>query len=153
MSKSNEHRVQSQQAGCFFYVSIGNDTKGVFTEVSGLQAEVEIFKYREGGINNQIHMLPGAITVSNITLKRGIVNGNEFYLWFKEILGGNIKRQNITVRMHGPGGIAGNDPLYSWSLLNAFPCKWSTTNLSADATTLVIESLELAHEGFGDTTL
>jgi phage tail-like protein len=150
----NENRIPTQQAGCYFYVSIGNDTKGVFTEVSGLQGEIEIFKYREGGINNQVHMLPGAATVGNLTLKRGIVKGNDFFLWFKEILGGSIKRQNITIRMHGPGGLENqNDPLYSWSLINAFPCKWSTTNLSADATSLVIESLELAHEGFGDTTL
>jgi phage tail-like protein len=144
---------QSYQAGCFFYVYIGSAARGVFTEASGFNAEIEIFKYKEGGINNQTHMFPGPATIGNIVLKRGIVSGNEFFQWFNEILNGNVKRQHITISMFGPDGVDGKSPLYSWSLNNAFPCKWSTTNLSAESSTLVIESLELAHEGFGNTTL
>jgi phage tail-like protein len=154
MTMPLDGQSQSYQAGCFFYVYIGSGgARGVFAEVSGFNAEVEITKYKEGGMNNQPHMMPGAATIGNIVLKRGIVDGNEFFKWFREILNGNVKRQNITISMFGPGGVNGNDPLYSWDLVNAFPCKWSTTNLSAEATTLVIETIELAHEGFGDTTL
>jgi phage tail-like protein len=137
---------QPAQASCFFYVSIGDDkTTGVFSEVSGIQAKIEVTPFHEGGINNQVHQLPGKATVENITLKRGIIKGNDFFKWFNEVLGGSVVRKNITIKMNKPNG----ETLYSWSLLNAFPCQWSTSNLSANSSEVVVETLVLAHEGFG----
>jgi phage tail-like protein len=147
---SQTWKNEPAQPSCFFYVSIGeNDDSGVFSEISGIQAKIEVTPFHEGGINNQVHQMPGKATVENITLKRGIVKGNEFFKWFSEVLNGNIKRKNITIRMNGPNG----QLLYSWSLLNAFPCQWSTSNFSANSSEMAVESLVLAHEGFGATTL
>ena len=41
--------VQEAHASCRFYVMIQDVAQAVFTEVSGLQIETEIFEYAEGG--------------------------------------------------------------------------------------------------------
>ncbi len=150
MTQQVSQHDQPAQPSCYFYVSIGDsDTTGVFSEVSGIQAKIEVTPFHEGGINSQVHQLPGKATVENITLKRGIVKGNVFFKWFNEVLMGDVKRKNVTIRMNTPDG----KPLYTWDLLNAFPCQWSTSNFNANSTEMAIETLVLAHEGFGKTTL
>ena len=42
-----------------FKVELDSLVVGGFTEVSGLQVETEVEDYREGGLNNYIHRLPG----------------------------------------------------------------------------------------------
>ena len=44
---------------CRFYVMIDDKAQGVFTEVSGLQVEVDVMEYQEGGNNSFVHRLPG----------------------------------------------------------------------------------------------
>ena len=65
-----------------FYVEILGVIVGEFTECSGLGAEREVFKYREGGTNDFEWILPGQVTYSNITLKRGITYSRELWRWF-----------------------------------------------------------------------
>jgi phage tail-like protein len=148
---SRSQADEPAQPSCFFYVSIGesNEAGGVFSEVSGIQAKIEITPFHEGGVNNQVHQMPGKATVENITLKRGIAKGNRFFKWFNDVLNGNVTRENITIKMNTPDG----QTLYAWSLNNAFPCQWSTSNLNANSSEMVVETLVLAHEGFGATQL
>ena len=44
---------------CRFYVEIDGMAQAVFTEVSGLQLEMEVMEYQEGGNNDFVHRLPG----------------------------------------------------------------------------------------------
>jgi phage tail-like protein len=151
--KPNAEKPQGGNArgysNAFFYVEIQGITNGVFAEVSGLQGEVEVFKYREGGFNNQAHMLPSAGTVSNLVLKRGMIKGNEFFMWWNKTLQGDISRRDAVVRMHDVNG----EILFTWTLLQTYPCKWSGPSFSAKDNSVAIETIELAHEGFGDVTV
>ena len=54
-----------------FFVEIGNIVRAEFSEVSGLNAEVEVLSYEEGGKNGFVHKLPGRVKFPNVTLKRG----------------------------------------------------------------------------------
>lgn len=129
--------------GCRFYVLFDDQAQGVFTEVSGLQVEMDIMEYQEGGNNGFVHRLPGFTKVSNLTLKRGITSSNEFYSWLNDISNGNLKRRHVTVVMYDVKGTE----LMRWNFLHAYPVKWVGPQLRAADNTVAVETLELAHGG------
>ncbi len=44
-----------------------------FSECSGLDATVEVFEYKEGGLNDYVRKFPTRASFSNITLKHGVI--------------------------------------------------------------------------------
>ncbi len=130
-------------ANCRFYVEIENVTQAVFTEASGLQVETDVLSYEQGGNNAFVHKLPGRTKVGNLTLKRGFAKGNEFFNWYASIIQGKIERRNVSLAIYNPKG----ELVTKWTLVRAFPVKWSGPQLTADGTALAIETLELAHDG------
>lgn len=132
-------------ANCRFYVRIGNETQAVFTEVSGLQVDTTVTDYEEGGNNSFVHRLPGRSKVGNLTLKRGITQGNEFFKWYADVATGQIgiRKKNVSLVVFNPAGKV----IAQWDFLGAFPVKWVGPQLVADGTALAIETLELAHSG------
>jgi phage tail-like protein len=130
-------------ANCRFYVRIGNETQAVFTEVGGLQVETTVQDYEEGGNNAFVHRLPGRTKVGNLTLKRGITQGNEFFKWYSDVASGRIDRKNVSLVVFSPKG----DVIAQWDFEGAFPIKWVGPQLVADGTALAVETLELAHAG------
>ena len=119
-------------------------TRVSFAEVSGLDMYVDVTEYREGGDDEkQTHKLPGMTHYSNVTLKRGIMKGdNDFLDWFKTIEGGQVERRNVVITLLNQN----HEPLMHWKLLNAFPVKLSGPVLNAKSSEVAIEQLELAHE-------
>jgi phage tail-like protein len=134
--------VRSLAVG-YFYVEIPNFTL-VFKEVSGLQIETEVFEYREGGVNDYIHRLPGPTKSGNIILKRGMGLTQEFLEWYGKILAGNIVRHNVIITMYQTKP---EEKVVQWRVIDAWPCKWSGPHFIAGDNTVAIESLELAHSG------
>ncbi|HEY7343071.1 MAG TPA: phage tail protein [Ktedonobacterales bacterium] len=125
-----------------FYVEIDGMPLAVFTEVSGLQLEMEVMEYQEGGVNDFVHRLPGRTKSSNLVLKRGITSSNEFFNWYTQLAQGQIKTKNISVVMYNLKGLA----MVRWNLINAYPVKWIGPQFKAHDSTAAIETLELAHE-------
>src|SRR5437660_10300465 len=86
-----------------FYVEVGStpgksDFQAVFSEVSGLQVEMQTTDYEEGGENNFVHKLPGRLKVGNVTLKRGLVRSNEFLRWCsRAALLKPMDRRNVSI--------------------------------------------------------
>jgi phage tail-like protein len=128
---------------CRFYVKLDSVPQAVFTEVSGLQMEMDVTDYEEGGNNGFVHRLPGRARANSLTLKRGMTRSNEFLKWYGEITQGRITRRNLSVVMYD---VAGNE-LTRWDVVNAYPVKWIGPQLAADGSVIAIETLELAHEG------
>ncbi|HEU4325255.1 MAG TPA: phage tail protein [Roseiflexaceae bacterium] len=135
--------TQEAYSNCRFYVMIDGMTQAVFTELSGLQLEMEVTEYAEGGNNNFVHRLPGRIKVSNVTLKRGMTATNEFFQWYVAAMSGKVKRRNISVVMYDTAG----KELLRWNFIRAYPVKWIGPQMSAGGNALAVETLELAHDG------
>ena len=140
---TSEPRGAGAHAACRFYVEIGGKDGGkqihaLFTEVSGLQVEMQVMEYEEGGTNTFVHRLPGRLKVGNVTLKRGLTKSNEFLRWCMK-----LERRNVTVVMYDSTG----QPVIRWNFANAYPVKWVGPQFTADSSTLAIESIELTHEG------
>ena len=130
-------------AACRFYVQIGTNDGGkpiqaLFTEVSGLQVEMQVTEYEEGGTNTFIHKLPGRLKVANVTLKHGLTKSNDFLQWCMK-----LERRNVSVIMFDSIG----KPVVRWNFSKAYAVKWVGPQFTADSTTIAIESIELAHEG------
>jgi phage tail-like protein len=130
-------------ANCRFYLSIGGETQARFTEVSGLQVETTVQDYEEGGNNGFTHRLVGRSKVGNLTLKRGVTQGAEFFKWYADLTAGNIVKKDVSLVIFNPEGSV----VAQWDLEKAYPVKWIGPQLVADGTAFAIETLELAHAG------
>jgi phage tail-like protein len=116
-----------------------------FSEVSGLDIETEAVEYRHAASPefNKIKM-PGLRKFSNITLKRGIVAGdNELFQWFNTVSLNKIERRDITISLLDENHV----PVVNWKIKNAFPLKVSGPALKSDGNEVAIETIELGHEG------
>lgn len=131
-------------ATCRFYVEIGGIAQAVFTEVSGLQLEVETFDFQEGGQNFMVHRLPGRTKASNITLRRGWTGSDDFYYWLLQIASGKIQEKNLSVVMYNAAG----KEMTRWDIIGAYPVKWVAPALKANEASAAVESLELAYSMF-----
>jgi phage tail-like protein len=125
-----------------FYVKT-NDFSMVFSGMSGLKFETELFPYEQGGENDRVRRFPGRTKTGNLILKRGIANTQQFLMWYQKIISGQIERQHITVEIRDTH----KDPIVQWMFHNAYPVAWSGPDFTAGESTLAIESLELAHDG------
>lgn len=127
-----------------FQVEWGGQRLG-FSEVSGLDIEVQVIEYREG-ISPEYSALkmPGMKKYNNITLKRGIVpKDNEFFEWLNTASLNQVERRDIVIRLLNEN----HEPVMVWKAINAFPVKYEGPQLNATANEVAIETLELTHEG------
>jgi len=130
--------------GFNFRVEIQGLTVGGFSEVAGLQSEIEVQEYREGGLNGYVHKLAGpAKYPANLTLKRGIADNDTLWDWYAAVAKGNIQRQNGSIVLLDSRG----EPIKRWNFTAAYPVKWSGPDLQATSGEIAVESLELAHQG------
>ena len=83
-----------------FQVSWGGERIG-FTEVTGLDKQVEAIEYREGSSKEYSKLkMPGMHKFSNITLKRGTMSkDNAFFNWINEINLTVIERRDIVISL------------------------------------------------------
>lgn len=126
-----------------FDVQFGGVSIG-FTEVSGLDMQVEVIDYREGVSPEYSHRkMPGQHRYSNLILKRGMVPGNtDFFNWMKTVQTGQTERRDLIVRLLNEE----HNPVYVWKLRNAFPVKYSGPHLNSMSSQLAVETLEIAYE-------
>jgi phage tail-like protein len=127
-----------------FAVEIDGIIVSGFNEVSGLQADIEIQEYREGGVNEYVHKRAGpARYATNLILKRGIADSTELWSWFCDAMEGKIQRKSLDVILRDTEGTEQR----RWTFQNAYPVKWTGPEFKAQSSEIAIESLELAHEG------
>lgn len=143
MPPASSNRAYDAYASSRFYVEIDGKKEAVFTEVSGVQLEMETMDYQEGGNNAFIHRLPGRVKSGNITLKRGVVRSNEFFQWFTQIAQGKMTRKNVSVVFYDTAG----KQLERWEYVDCYPVKWVAPTMTATSSTMAVETLELAHRG------
>lgn len=126
-----------------FLLEIDGLINGGFSEVTGLQAEVETEDYQEGGGNEYVHKLLKGTKYPNITLKRGITDSDILWKWHQEVVNGKIERKNIRIIVLDYDG----DEKLRWEFAEAHPIKWTGPDFRADNNSVAIEALELVHQG------
>ncbi len=132
-----------------FGVEIDGLVLGVFDECTGLNGTLDVYEYKEGGMNAYTHKLPGRLSWGNITLKWGTTDSTKLWEWLKAISAAVNKSRhyrNVSVIQFTTTGVEAR----RWNLDNAFPVKWTGPTFNASGTAVSIESIELA---CGDVTL
>ena len=130
--------------GARFFVEIEGVDQGGFTECTGLQAEVEVTDYQEGGNNGYVHKLAGRTKFTNVVLKRGVTDSTDLWDWFQDVSRGQIERKDVSIVLYN----SELEEVRRWNLREAFPSKWVGPAFNATTPAVAIESLELAHHGF-----
>lgn len=127
-----------------FFVEIEGLLVGGFSEVTGLAVETEVEDYREGGLNEYVHKLPGPTRYpSNLILKHGLADIESLWSWHQDVVQGTIERKNGTIYLLDRQRI----PAMWWNFVEAYPVKWSGPELRADSNAVAVETIELVHRG------
>lgn len=135
--------------GFHFRVDIDGITDGdqeiSFQEVSGLNATIGEFTYKEGGENRFIHRLPDRATYEKLVLKRGMLVGSKMISWFKDAVESfKFDPKDIIITLLNTD----HEPLESWSIVKAYPVKWSISGFNAQQNEIVVETIELVFQYF-----
>lgn len=124
---------------------------GGFQEVSGLEVEMDIAEYAEGGRNDGVTRRVGRAKYQALVCKRGMfgpVDGDvepELWQWFQDVVVGvrPVRRYNGSVRVQDQAG----ETRATWRFVRALPAKIVGPTLNAKSGEIAIEELHLAHEG------
>ena len=147
-----------------------------FVSLSGLSVNTESIAYREGGYNTNMHQIPGQSSFTPISLSKGVMIGNQNgnVLWRKRLfalmtpsatsgIGANFRcNLDIQVLSHpnpagwkGSGSTAADAPTaydqhtsLRFKVYNAWITSLSYSGLDAGANSLMVEEIQLVHEGF-----
>lgn len=145
---------QAPQTQGIFSVEIDNDALAspmfYATEVAGLAADTEVYEFREGGMNDMSHKLPGPMRYKNVTAKRGIVSSDtegDMLRWLTDMgrheEGAQKKRANVRITLYtGPE----MTPLMAWTLVNAWPVHWECGPFEGQGEGLLVKQVEFAYE-------
>jgi phage tail-like protein len=127
-----------------FTVEWGGSRVG-FSEVAGLTQENQAIEYRDGSFPEYSSIkMPGLRKFSNVTLKRGIVKGdNQFFKWLATVKLNTVERRDLIINLLNEE----HQPVMVWKVMRAFPVKVEGPQLKASGNEVAIESIELAHEG------
>ncbi|MBU3967796.1 MAG: phage tail protein [Euryarchaeota archaeon] len=128
-----------------FRVEIGGIQTASFAEATIPDSTTDSVDYREGTDLPFQRKLSGLTKYGNITLKKGLTDSMELYEWRKSVeeTGAIKARKNISLVLIDEEG---NDKA-RWDIMEAWPTKYDPSDFSAKANDVVIETLELVHEG------
>ena len=131
--------------GVLFFAGgvVPNPLDIMFQKVSGLGSTVETETVNEGGQNLYTQSLPKKIQYDNLVLERGLVVGSPLVIEFNVAMSlFKFAPSNVLVTLLGNTRL----PIASWLFMNAFPVKWSVSDLDATANSVVIEHMELTYQ-------
>lgn len=134
-----------------FIVEIDSFAYAGFQKCSELEAEIAIIEQWEGG-SLTAQKSPGRVKFNNMTLERGATTDLDMFNWFKQVvdaianagLKDNEYKRNFDVVQQDRDG----SELRRWAVSGAWPCKFKAGDWDNNSDENVIESVELAIDGF-----
>lgn len=116
-----------------------------FQSVSGLSVDFEVEEHKEGGENRFVHKLPGRAKYPNLVLKRGLILDSVVTQWCMAAftLRKFIPADVVVILMNDKGL-----PMRTWSVVHAVPFKWMISDLNAEKSEILVETLELSYRYF-----
>jgi len=140
-----------------FHVSLtepggqGTLTDGAFAEVNGLQVEVDVKEYYEGGRNDGVVQRIGRGKYSQkLVLKRGMLSpgsgiDQDLWQWLQDIVAGvrPVRRYDGTVEVLD----GARNVVATWRFERGLPARIVGPTLNAKSGEVALEELHVAHEG------
>jgi phage tail-like protein len=124
---------------------------GGFQECTGLEVEMDVQEYQEGGRNDGIIRRVGRARYQNIVLKRGMfysksgVLNRDLWRWIQGVVGGQrpVERYDGLIDVMS----VGSEVVATWSFDRGLPARIRGPELNAKTGEIAIEELHIAHEG------
>jgi phage tail-like protein len=144
--------VQTPAGNFIFQLTLGGAEKAAFfAEASGLSTENQVIEHTSADASGKPlpQRFAGQVKWANIVLKRGVDSAQQLWTWRQAILNGDIEknRQTVTITVLDQTATA----VAAYSFIRAWPCKYSSPGLNAGGNEILVEEIELAHEGFTRT--
>lgn len=129
----------------YFSVDIDDLTDLSFLEVSGLEVEADNISYRHGNDPSfGTIQMPGVKKSGNLILKKGVFANEDLYQsLISKIALNTYKRMTVVIRLLDEN----TEPKITWQINNAFPLKYSSTDMNSESSEAAIESIEFSHQG------
>ncbi|HYF26977.1 MAG TPA: phage tail protein [Baekduia sp.] len=133
----------------YFMLTLGGaEVAGYFRECSGFSSEHDVVEQRSADAKGQpqVYKMPGQMKWSNITLKRGVDNKAELWQWRKLVIDGKVTeaRKDGTIQLIDFAG----SPVVTFKFVKAWPCKYTAPGVNASSNEVLVEEIEIAHEGW-----
>ncbi|MGB8956733.1 MAG: phage tail protein [Tumebacillaceae bacterium] len=126
-----------------FQVELDSLIIAQFSEVSGLQSEIEYEEYNEGGNNHFTHRFPKRTKTSPLVLKRGVsLNTAPLWAWYQAMAYGTPKVLNGAIVLVDER----ENPIGRWVFVEGYPSKYSGPDLNAMRSEVAIETLEIVYK-------
>jgi phage tail-like protein len=127
--------------------------KAGFQKVSGLKMSTEVTEYREGGDNNTTSKIPGITKFDPITLERGMSEDVDMYNWAMKMFSidgdkGTVASPNYRAQMEITLKDRNGTPVKRWQIPSCWVSKYETGDFDAMGNNIMIEKIEVVHEGF-----
>lgn len=127
------------------------DNDVLFQEVSGLTTEIETEEIKDGANPMLTYKFPKKVKYPNLILKRGMLVDSGLIAFFNDAVNSYFNVLNldsstcdITISLLNET----DNPLVSWTVFNAFPVKWVTSDFKASGNEVVIDSIEFTYQRF-----
>jgi phage tail-like protein len=133
--------------GFRYLVEMDGLVSGGFARIKGLSRELKYESYREGGMNDYEHKLVTGVIYPVVVLERGLAQ-DDLWKWALAAADGDVQRKTVFVRMQDEAG----EKAWAWQIEAAIPVKWSCSDVDATSSSVMMESLELAHHGLRKAT-
>jgi phage tail-like protein len=140
-----------------FHIVIDNLVVAACRKMSALDATVNTVKFRSGDNRSPVdECMPGRVEYQPVTLESGLTNDDTFEKWANEVVfhensdgsrsNDNEFRKDVTIRVLD---LDGKTVVKEFILFRAWPSKFTAmSDLAGDGNDVIIETLELTHEGF-----
>ncbi len=131
-----------------FGLEIEGKLKGYFSSVSGIGSESEVVEETLiDSITGEvvIQKVPGRLSWTDITLKRGATSNMDIWKWRQQVVSGAIEdaRTNSSIVAYNQARIE----VARWNLEKAWPSKVTGPEMDAGGQDYMVEEVVIVHQG------
>lgn len=130
--------------GFHFSVDLGGQIMNC-SEVSGLEAELDVIEYRNGNSPTfSTQKMSGLRKGGDVTIKKGVFADDlDYYTWFNSVSMNTPERKDVTISLLDEE----HAPVMTWKLIMAWPSKISSPDMKSDSSEVALEEIVIVHEG------
>ncbi len=140
-------RTEDPAVSFHFSLEVQGQITGFFTSVEGVGSESEVAEHKvtDQQKKPQIMKVPGRLTWTEITLKRGITSNRDAWDWRKLVEDGSVNdaRSDGSIIMYDQIG----SPVAQWDFVKGWPSKITGPSISSENSDIAVEEITIVHEG------
>ena len=136
-----------------FGLEIEGKLSGYFTTVGGIGSESEVVEHKIVNPDTGetiIQKIPGRLTWTEVTLKRGVTSSIDVWQWRQEVVDGKVDdaRTNCSIIAFNQA----NEEIARWNFDMAWPSKVTGPDMDSGGTDYMVEEMTIVHEGMTRVT-